>query len=94
MHHAQGKTTASFLIRLRSQDTPTGISAGTLDELVKVTGMSKTEIAHLALRNFADRYLPHYEKDDGPLSNEQICAIREASAASDIADDNFTQRLF
>ncbi|MBS9425452.1 hypothetical protein [Photorhabdus caribbeanensis] len=94
MHNIQGKTTASFLIRLRNQDTPTGISAGTLDELVKVTGMSKTEIAHLALRNFADRYLPHYEKDDGPLNDEQICTIREVSAASDIADDNFTQRLF
>ncbi|MBS9434066.1 hypothetical protein EAE92_16220 [Photorhabdus hainanensis] len=63
------------MIRLRNQDTPTGISAGTLDELVKVTGMSKTEIAHLALRNFADRYLSHYEKDDGLLSDGQITAL-------------------
>ncbi|OCA52338.1 MULTISPECIES: hypothetical protein [Photorhabdus] len=64
MHNTQGKTPASFLIRLRNKDTPTEISAGTLDELVKVTGMSKTEIAHLALRNFADRYLSHYQANN------------------------------
>lgn len=35
-----------------------------------------------------------YEEDDGPLTEEQIKAIREASAATDTPDENFTERLF
>ncbi|EQB99285.1 hypothetical protein LGZ99_00910 [Photorhabdus temperata] len=93
MQNTHEKPAASFLLRLRSRDTPTSISAATLDTLVNVTGMSKTELVHLALRNLADQYLPHYERDDGPLTHEQIAAIHKASEASTLPDSVFTQSL-
>ncbi|NHB93655.1 hypothetical protein [Photorhabdus cinerea] len=93
MQRNHEKPVASFLLRLRNQDTPTGISAETLEALVNVTGMSKTELTHLALRNLADQYLPHYERDDGPLTNEQLSTIRNASEANALSDDVFTQSL-
>lgn len=36
----------------------------------------------------------YYEPDDGPLSDAQHAAIREASTAWKIPDENFTKRLF
>jgi len=35
-----------------------------------------------------------YEKDDGPLTEEEIQKIRETSPASAIEDSEFTERLF
>ncbi|MCP1438680.1 hypothetical protein J3D56_002116 [Erwinia persicina] len=84
----------SFLFRLRSKDTPTGISAGTLDRLMQETGLSKTELTHLALRNLADEYLPYYAQDDGPLSDAQIQRINEVSKAAEIPEESFTEKLF
>jgi len=58
------------------------------------TGLSKTEIAHLALRELANRYLPTYERDDQQLTQAQIASIRAASSATDTPDELFTERLF
>ena len=58
--------TESVLLRLRKQNTPTGVSSSTIELLTKQTGLSKTEVIHFALRQLADRYLPKYELDDGP----------------------------
>lgn len=88
------KHAESFLLRLRKQDTPTGISSTTIGLLMELTGLSKTEVAHLALREMANRYLPKYELDDGPLTPAQISAIHTASAATEIPEERFTQRLF
>lgn len=33
---------------------------------------------------------PEYEKDDGPLTDEQLAAIREASGVEQVPDDSFT----
>lgn len=88
------KQTESFLLRLRKQDTPTGVSGSTVELLMGQTGLSKTEVAHLALRQMADRYLPKYELDDGPLTTAQISAIRTASPATHIPEERFTKRLF
>ena len=60
--------TESVLLRLRKQDTPTGVSSSTIELLTKQTGLSKTEVIHFALRQLADRYLPKYELDDGPFN--------------------------
>ncbi len=84
----------SVLLRLRRQDTPTGVSIQTVDLLAQQTGLSKTEVIHLALRQLADRCLPKYELDDGPLTDAQIAAIRAASPASQIPMERFTQGLF
>lgn len=94
MNVAAEKVTDNFLLRLRKQDTPTGVSSLTVSRLMDVTGMTKTEVAHLALRQMADRYLPKYELDDGPLTHAQIESIRSASSATDIPDERFTERLF
>lgn len=85
---------SSFLFRLRSKDTPTGVSADTLDKLMQETGLSKTEITHLALRNLANVYLPYYEPDDGPLTEAQYQRINEVSTAADIPEESFTEKLF
>ncbi|MBO3274153.1 hypothetical protein [Pseudomonas schmalbachii] len=87
------KQTEGFLLRLRKQDTPTGVSNSTIEKLMETTGLSKTELAHLALRQMADRYLPRYELDDGPLTTAQSKAIRRASKATDIPEERFNERL-
>lgn len=88
------KQTGGFLLRLRKKDTPTGVSGSTIEALMNLTGLSKTEVAHLALRQMADRFLPLYEEDDGALTNDQIRAIRNASSATNIPEERFTERLF
>lgn len=88
------KSTGSFLVRLRKQDTPTGVTPATIELLSEQTGLTKTEVVHLALRQFADRHLPRYEPDDGPLTKAQLDAIRAASPASQTPEERFTERLF
>ncbi|GJJ05736.1 hypothetical protein RugamoR64_62740 [Duganella rhizosphaerae] len=88
------KPASQFLLRLRERDTPTGVSEATVEKLMKATGLSKTEVAHLALKQMAGRYLPFYEQDDGPLTLAQLRAIREASSATDTPEAQFTQRIF
>jgi len=92
--NATAEKTDSFLLRLRKQDTPTGVSSSTIELLMQKTGLSKTEIAHLALRELANRYLPTYERDDQQLTPAQIASIRAASSATDTPDELFTERLF
>lgn len=88
------KQPESFLLRLRKQDTPTGVSGSTIELLMEKTGLSKTEVVHFALRQMANLYLPKYELDDGPLTDAQISAIRAASPATNIPEEQFTARLF
>ncbi|MYM90577.1 hypothetical protein GTP91_25815 [Rugamonas sp. FT82W] len=94
MSKPAAKPAPQFLLRLRERDTPTGVSEATVEKLMKVTGLTKTEVAHLALKQMAGRYLPFYEQDDGPLTIDQIRAIRQASSASDTPEEQFTQRIF
>lgn len=86
--------TESFLLRLCNQDTPTGISGATIKMLMERTGLNRTEITHLALRQMANQYLPQYEMDNGPLTVKQSGAIRARSTASNTPDENFSERLF
>lgn len=88
------KQASSFLFRLRSQDTPTGVSADTIDKLIQETGLSKTEITHLALRRMADDYLAYYEADDGPLTDAQLQRIDEVNTCNDIAEEEVVNRIF
>ena len=88
------KQASGFLLRLRKQDTPTGVSETTIEKLMDATGLSKTEVAHLALKQMANRYLPFYEQDDGALTHTQIRAIRQASTATNTAEESFIERIF
>ena len=94
MHSTAVKQAPGFLLRLRQQDTPTGVSEITIERLMKATGLSKTEVAHLALKQMANRYLPFYEQDDGALTADQLRAIRQASPATDTPEERFTEGLF
>src|SRR5712692_8358562 len=40
-------------------------------------GLSETQVVHVALANLARQTLPRYEPDDGPLTDEQMAAIRK-----------------
>lgn len=85
-------TAEKILLRLREQDTPTGISAKTMEALVSQTGFNKTEVIHYALRQMADRCLPKYELDDGPLTDAQMHIIR--AECPDMPEERLTRRLF
>jgi hypothetical protein len=84
----------SFRLSFRSQDTPTAISSATFRMLMKRTGLNHTEIAHLALRQMANQYLPHYEMDNGPVTAKQSAAIRAHSTALNTPDESFSEGLF
>ena len=46
-------------------------------ELFDQLGLSDTETALLALARLRDSLLPAYERDEGPLSEKQMNAIRK-----------------
>ena len=94
MHSTAAKQASGFLLRLRKQDTPTGVSEGTIERLMDVTGLSKTELAHLALKQMANKYLPFYEQDEGALTTDQIRKIREVSTATKTPEASFIERIF
>jgi len=87
MNLTTDKQATSFLFRLRSQDTPTSVSANTFERLIKEMGLSKTDVLHLALKKLADEYLPAYEADDADLTDAQIQYLRETSPAKDIPEE-------
>ncbi|WP_085704662.1 hypothetical protein [Pseudomonas sp. B15(2017)] len=84
----------NVLLRLRKQDTPTGVSSGTVELLTLVTGMSKTEMIHVALREYADRVLPTYDLDDENLTEAHISAIRAASPVSNLPKERRSRGIF
>jgi hypothetical protein len=85
------KKADSLLFKFRKQDTPTGVSSSTVEQMAKVIGLSKTAVVHLALRELADKCLPRYERDDGPLTDNQLLLIRNASPATNTPDERFTK---
>ena len=44
--------------------------------LLRALGLSETQVVHVALANLARQTLPRYEADNGPLTKEQMDAIR------------------
>lgn len=84
----------NVLLRLRKQDTPTGVSSSTVELLTLVTGMSKTEMIHVALREYADRVLPTYDLDDENLTEAHISAIRAASPVSNLPKERRSRGIF
>ncbi|NML62848.1 hypothetical protein HHL21_17545 [Massilia sp. RP-1-19] len=94
MKNTTERTSSGFLVRFSARDTTNLVSEVTVEKLVQITGLSKDELVHLALKQMADRYLPSYEKDDGPLMDDQLRAIREGSSATSTPDESFTDRIF
>jgi len=69
--------TAGILFRYRDKDTAYGVTRKTTTRLARTLGLSETQVVHVALANLARQTLPRYEPDDGPLTDEQMAAIRK-----------------
>jgi len=67
---------SSILLRYRDQDTPYGVTRKTTTALAETLGLSETQVVHVALANLARQTLARYEVDTGPLTEEQMKAIR------------------
>lgn len=65
-----------ILLHYREVDTPFGITRKTASRLAKTLGLSKTQVIHAALAQFAQQNLPRYAPDNGPLTTKQQNAIR------------------
>ena len=75
---AKRKPPASgILLRYRDKDTAYGVTRNTTTRLAQTLGLSETQVVHVALANLARQTLPRYEPDDGPLTDEQMAAIRK-----------------
>ena len=70
-------TGAGILLRYRDKDTAYGVTRKTTTRLARTLGLSETQVVHVALANLARQTLPRYEPDDGPLTDEQMAAIRK-----------------
>ena len=68
---------AGILLRYRDQDTAYGVTRKTTTRLARTLGLSETQVVHVALANLARQTLPRYEPDEGPLTDEQMAAIRK-----------------
>ena len=65
-----------ILLRYRDKDTAYGVTRKTTTTLAEALGLSETQVVHVALANLARQTLPRYEADNGPLTKEQMDAIR------------------
>ena len=65
-----------ILLRYRESDTAYGVTRKTTAKLAETLGLSETQVVHVALANLARQTLPRYEADNGPLTDEQMEAIR------------------
>jgi len=68
----------SLLVRFRDRDSSEGISRRTMQKIARSLGMSETAALHRALVEYAQRYLPQYPRDDGPLTDADHRAIEGA----------------
>ena len=71
-----GPKPKTLLFRLRRADSPHGISARTLKKLAEVLDLPETQVIHQALRKLADDFIPAYEPDDGPVTDETLTALK------------------
>jgi hypothetical protein len=69
-------TAGGILLRYRDRDTAYGVTRKTTAKLAETLGLSETQVVHVALANLARQTLPRYEADNGPLTKEQMDAIR------------------
>lgn len=68
----------SLLVRFRDKDSKDGVTRSTLKNVASALGLSETEAIHRALADYAQRHVPRYKPDDGPLSDEVHERIQEA----------------
>lgn len=67
----------SLLVRFREKDSREGISRATMKKIARALDLSETAALHRALVEYAQRFVPQYPRDDGPLSELQHRRIAE-----------------
>ena len=67
----------SLLVRFREKDSREGISRATMKKIARALDLSETAALHRALVEYAQRFVPQYPRDDGPLSESQHRKIAE-----------------
>lgn len=83
------KKANSFLLRFKEKDSINGITSETFENLIDATGMTKTELVHFALISMVDKFIPAYEKDDGPLTEAQLQLLRDIAQTQQEMDESF-----
>jgi hypothetical protein len=67
---------AGFLLKFRAADSSYGVTRGTVKAISNALGLTETQVVHIALSKLAQEVLPAYEPDDGPLTQQQLAALR------------------
>ena len=67
----------ALLIRFRDKDSKEGVSRATMKKIARALDLSETAAVHRALAELAQRHVPQYPRDDGPITAEQHRAIAE-----------------
>ena len=73
-------------LRFPESDSLTRVSRSTLHSVAELLGLNETQAVHYALRRLADEILPKYEREDGPLSDEHIEAIRSMESQRTVGE--------
>lgn len=73
--------TSRLLLTFPKQDSQSGVSRPTLHVLATRLGISECDVIHLALSRMLRADFSAYAPDDGPLSAEEIAALRSHSSA-------------
>ena len=68
----------ALLIRFRAKDSREGVSRATMRQIAQALDLSETAAVHRALVELAQRYVPQYPRDNGPITKAQHRAIAEA----------------
>jgi hypothetical protein len=61
----------AMLVRFREKDSREGISRATMRRIAAALDLSETAAIHRALVEFAQRYVPRYEQDNGEITEAQ-----------------------
>src|SRR4249919_2858534 len=67
----------AMLVRFRDKDSNEGISRATMKKIARALDLSETATVHRALVELAQRYVPQYPRDNGPIGEGQRRAIGE-----------------
>lgn len=70
----------NLLVKFRSKDTLYGVTRATVKAIAQELDINETQVIHMALSKFASDVLPAYASDDGPLTANQVKALRKDAA--------------
>lgn len=65
-----------LLVRFREVDSSVAVTRETASRLARTLGLSENQVVHLALAQLAQRTLPAYLPDEGPVGDAALRAIR------------------